>query len=129
MGNTEGLFVIIWSYVLKRILTSYKEQCQDWVAPIRIANDKGQIRYEEVEEYRLQDLVKTKAKEVKSHLLKQKNRSESQTKLLSGLDTNTYPKFFEEAILESSNLVCGTMIGILQHPTIKSSTINLQIIL
>ena len=110
--------------VLKRVLTSYKEQCQDWVAPVRIAHDKGQIRYKEVEEYRLQELVRTKAKEVTSHLEKIKYRSESQEKLLKSLQGNTYPRFFEEAILESSNLVCGTMIGILKHPQIESNTID-----
>lgn len=110
--------------VLKRILTSYKDACQELVAPIRIASDKGQIRYEEVEEYHLQKLVRTKTKQMKEHLLKQKNRSESQKKLLDSLKSSPYPKFFEEAILESSNLLCGTMIGILQHPQIKSSTID-----
>ena len=111
--------------VLKRILTTYKKDCQDWVAPIRIARDKGQIRYKEVEEYRLQELVFTKAGEIKQHLQGIPKRNESQEKLLESLKTSTYPKFFEEAILEASNLVCGTMIGILQHPKIKSSTIDI----
>ncbi len=110
--------------VLKRILTSYEDKCQDVVAPVRIANDKGQIRYKEVEAYRLQELVVTKAKQMKIHLQNSPNRTESQEVLLKALKKESYPRFFETSILEASNLVCGTMIGILQHPQIRRSTID-----
>ena len=110
--------------VLKRVLTSYEKECQEWIAPVRIARDKKQIRYNEVEKYRLQELVQEKAKDVKEHLLSINNRSESQEELLKSLNRKEYPKFFQEAILESSNLVGGTMIGILQHPLIKNASID-----
>jgi len=109
--------------VLKRVLTSYKEACQEKVAPVRIASDKGQIRYEEVQDYRMQELVHTKARAIKAHLNTVKNKSESQQMLFESVNQPGYPRFLEAAILESSNLVCGTMIGILQHPFLREDSI------
>lgn len=106
--------------VLKRILTDYRASCEEWVAPVRIARDEGSIRYDEVKEYHLPNLVETKRKAMRSHLQAMPHRRPSQQMLLDSLQKNPDYKALEEAILESSNLVCGTSIGILQHPLIKN---------
>lgn len=105
--------------VLKRIIA--KQDNLELVAPIRIASDEGQIRYKEVQKYRLQNIVNSKAKGIKKHLSSISNRSESQNLLLDSVKGNNITKGIEEAILEASNLICGTAIGVLQHPLIKES--------
>lgn len=108
--------------VLKRILTSYQNACQDVIAPVRIASNPGQIRYESVAGYRLQKLVETKRRELIRYLERLPNRHATQNDFLRALHRQENPSPLEEAILEASNLVCGTMIGILQHPWIKNSS-------
>lgn len=107
--------------VFHRILTTYKEQCKSLVVPIRISADKGSIRKESVEPYRLQTFTRTTKNQVRENL--SKNRvSKSKKMLYESLKKED--KAFNDIILKSANLVGGTMIGILQHPDIKHGSIN-----
>ena len=108
--------------VLKRILpSSGRVYAQSGVvAPVRIASDEGQIRYDEVVPYRLQNLVRKKREDLLTFLETQPNRTPSQEQLLHSLREDGI-EYLRDIILESSNLVCGTMIGILQHPFIRQN--------
>lgn len=104
--------------VIHRILTSYKNECEGKVVPLRIG-DEGNIRKESVKPYRLQTFVKKKKAEVKKRLGNKKKRTESQQKLYNYLrDGSTKNSDFNDIILKSANLVGGTMIGVLKHPNI-----------
>ncbi|MFK7796764.1 MAG: AAA domain-containing protein [Aureispira sp.] len=106
--------------VIHRILTTYKDECAEKVVPLRIG-DKGNIRKESVKPYRLQAFIRNKKREIKNRLAKNQNRTESQTKLYQSLkDETKNNQAFEDIILNSANLVGGTMVGVLQYPKIKN---------
>lgn len=107
--------------VIHRILTKYKEQCENLVVPIRISADKGSIRKESVEPYRLQTFIKSTKNHIKSNLNQNLN---SKSKKMLYESFKKEEKAFDDIILKSANLVGGTMIGILQHPDIKYGSIN-----
>jgi len=110
--------------VIHRILTNNKDVCQDLVVPIRISSDKGSIRKESVEPYRLQTFIKTKKIEIRNNLSKKLTGKSQKTLYNSLTDTDKTNRTFDDIILKSANLVGGTMIGILQHPDIKNGNIN-----
>lgn len=112
--------------VIDRILTTYKENCEGKVMPIRIGNE-GNIRKESVKPYRLQTFVARTKRAIKNKLAKQVNRTPSQQRLLDSFKDNSRDDGqLDEVILNSANLVGGTMIGVLQHPTIKSKESTLE---
>jgi len=107
--------------VIHRILTTYKKQCEGLVVPIRISSDKGSIRKESVEPYRMQTFIKNTKNKIKNNL-RRKLSSPSKKMLYNSLKEED--RVFDDIILKSANLVGGTMIGILQHPDIKKGGIQ-----
>lgn len=110
--------------VIHRILTTYKDQCEGKVVPLRIG-DESNIRKDSVKPYRLQNFIKKKKREVKDRLGEKKNRTESQQKLydyLKGSSKGSHD--FDDIVLKSANLVGGTMIGVLKHPDIGNTMSN-----
>ena len=119
--------------VIHRILTTYKQHCESLVVPIRISADKGSIRKESVEPYRLQTFIKSTKNQVRNNLSQDLNSKSKKMLYDSLIDIEieengvkkTVPnRIFDDIILKSANLIGGTMIGILQHPDIKKGSIN-----
>ena len=109
--------------VIERIKGRYKEICDTEIIPVRISRFEQPVK-ESVRPYLLRNLVSTYKKDVEKHL-KNNQDLESQKFLLENLNARTEQgkDFIEKVVLDSANLVAGTMIGILQHPDIKE---NLQ---
>lgn len=107
--------------VIERIKGRYKEICDKEIIPVRISRFEKPVK-ESVRPYLLKNLVATYKADIEKHL--KKNQSlESQKFLLKNIykkdDKEVDP--LEKIILDSSNLVAGTMIGILQHPEIRAN--------
>ncbi len=62
-------------------------------------------------------LVKTESKRIKTHLQQQPEPTGSQSQLLQNIQNDN--SLIERMVLDYANLVCGTTIGLLQHPDIK----------
>ncbi|NUM50677.1 MAG: AAA family ATPase [Flavobacteriales bacterium] len=107
--------------VIERIKGRYKEICDKEIVPVRISRFEKPVK-ENVRPYLLRNLVATYKADIEKHL-KKNQKLESQKFLL----TNLYKKEekeidpIEKIILDSANLVAGTMIGILQHPDIRAN--------
>ncbi len=108
--------------VIHRILTSYREHCEGTVVPIRIAND-GSIRKESVEPFQLQKFVKTTKNEIRKSISNRQNNKARKT-LFESLTKGKDSDLMKEVILNSANLVGGTMMGILQYPGFKNGKVN-----
>lgn len=109
--------------VFDRILNNYKNVCEGLVVPIRISSDIDSIRKESVKKFRLQNFVKNMKYEI-SENLRNDLSSKSKTKLYQSLTGANNKNVLDGIILESANLVAGTMIGILQHPDIKKGRVE-----
>ncbi len=109
--------------VIERITERYKAICETQIVPVRISRDKKAVK-ENVQPYLLQNLSKTYKENIKN-FLKDNQVLESQQFLFKNIDyqkdSQKNNNFIEQIILESANLVCGTNVGILQHPTIKGN--------
>jgi superfamily I DNA and/or RNA helicase len=104
--------------VFERIKGKYKEVCDDFIVPIRISRDEKAVS-EKVRPYLLQNVVKKYKDEIVKFLVLNQEL-ESQKYLLDNIN-NEYDTNVEKLILNSANLVAGTMVGILQHPDIKNN--------
>ena len=62
--------------------------------------------------------VKTESRRINQHLQQQQEPTESQRQLQQNIQNSD--SSIERMVLDSANLVCGTTIGLLQHPDIKS---------
>jgi len=105
--------------VIERIKGRYKEICDTEIIPVRISRFEQPVK-ESVRPYLLRNLVSTYKSEIEKHL-KKNNTLESQKFLLENIKAKTEQDPIEKIILDSSNLVAGTMIGILQHPDIRAN--------
>jgi hypothetical protein len=74
---------------------------------------------DDVKRFRLQERANTERFDLIRKLSQLSNRSKSQEHLLGALQ-NSGESLITRLILESANLVCGTTLGILQHPDIKN---------
>ena len=101
--------------VLERLMDESNEH-HNLVIPVRI----GDVRSvsEKAKPYRLDEFLKTEKTRMLNGLAKLKTKSNSQELLGKELTSNKH--FIERFVLDGANLVCGTTIGILQHPDIKS---------
>lgn len=90
---------------------------KDKVIAVRIG-DRNNIS-ESVREYQYEKIKNTYKTRLKDFLTKQTKLQPAQKLLLDALNANKSDTI-ERIILDSANLVCGTTIGILQHPDIKS---------
>lgn len=105
--------------VIERIKGRYKEICDNEIIPVRISRFEKPVK-ESVRPYLLKNLVSTYKTEIEK-FLKKNNSLESQKFLLENINSNSEQDPIEKIILDSANLVAGTMIGILQHPDIKAN--------
>lgn len=105
--------------VIERIKGRYKEICDTEIIPVRISRFEQPVK-ESVRPYLLRNLVSTYKSEIEKHL-KKNNSRESQKFLLENLNSKSEQDPIEKIILDSANLVAGTMIGILQHPDIRAN--------
>jgi superfamily I DNA and/or RNA helicase len=105
--------------VIERVAEKYKDIVGDLIVPVRISGSEDSVK-ESVRPYLLSRLKKTYTEEILS-FLRQNHTLESQKYLLENLSSKQGEQWIETLILESANLVAGTMIGILQHPAIKGN--------
>lgn len=107
--------------VIERIKGRYKNICDKEIVPVRISRFEKPVK-ENVRPYLLRNLVSTYKADIEKHL-KKNQKLESQKFLLANLYKKEEKEIdpIEKIILDSANLVAGTMIGILQHPDIRAN--------
>lgn len=103
--------------VIERVTGRYKDICEKEIVPVRISREVSPVK-ENVRPYLLKNLVTTYKTSIEKHLKTNQN-SDSQKYLLETLHQDD--KVIDQVILDSANLVAGTMIGILQHPDIRAN--------
>lgn len=108
--------------VIERVMGKYRNVCEKEIVPVRISRYEKPVK-EGVRSYLLKNLVATYKKDIVKHL-KQNGKSESQQYLLQNIEK--HGDSIDRIILDSANLVGGTMIGILQHPDIKSKKLGVS---
>ena len=101
--------------VLERLMDESKNQYRDLVIPIRIGDQKNCS--EKARPWQLDRFVETERDRLRKALERCSPRTTSQSLFLEKLRQGK--TMIETMVLESANLVCGTTIGILQHPDIK----------
>lgn len=101
--------------VLERLMDE-RNPGRDLMIPVRIG-DRSNVS-EKARPWQFERFVKTERERILEQLRKQKTLSESQKMLLEAVRHEA--SSIERMVLDAANLVCGTTIGILQHPDIKS---------
>ncbi len=101
--------------VLERLMDE-RNSGRDLMIPVRIG-DRSNVS-EKARSWQFERFVKTERERILAQLRKQKALSESQKMLLEAVRHEA--SSIERMVLDAANLVCGTTIGILQHPDIKS---------
>jgi hypothetical protein len=107
--------------VIERIKGRYSDTCDKEIVPVRISRYEKPVK-ESVRPYLLRNIVATYKTGIEKQL-KKNQTLESQKYLLKNLHKTSDREIdpIEQIILDSANLVAGTMIGILQHPDIRSN--------
>jgi len=105
--------------VLER-LKGKDQEYRDHVLAVRIG-DQHKVSTK-ARPFRLDEFKQTVRRQINSHLQRARNRTAAQTLMAQALrgEEDT----IERIILECANLVCGTTIGILQHPDIKAQQVD-----
>ncbi|MDE0457048.1 MAG: AAA domain-containing protein [Chromatiales bacterium] len=104
--------------VLERLMDEPNPH-RDLVIPVRIG-DRRNVS-EKARPWQLEHFVRTERERLLGKLLdleRRRSLTRSQETLLEALRAG--PSVVERLVLDAANLVCGTTIGILQHPDIKS---------
>ena len=104
--------------VLERLMDESNPHC-DLVIPVRIG-DRRNVS-EKARRWQLEHFVRTERERLLGKLRaleRLRSLTPSQEALLEALRPG--PSVVERLVLDAANLVCGTTIGILQHPDIKS---------
>jgi hypothetical protein len=101
--------------VLERLMDE-RNAHRDLVIPIRIG-DRRNVS-EKARPWQLERFVRTERERLLRELRRESAPSSSQRAMLSALQHG--PSVVERLVLDAANLVCGTTIGILQHPDIKA---------
>lgn len=104
--------------VIERLMAE-DQPFRDEVIPVRIG-DRKKIKAT-VKQWQFETLQKTERERLRKWLRNQKPRSEAQTTLLNAIE-RAEDDVVSRIILDSANVVCGTTIGILQHPDIRRGT-------
>lgn len=102
--------------VIERLMDD-RNLYRDLVIPVRIGERRNVS--EKARPWQLERFVKTERERLLRHLDDRRALSESQRSLLSAIRHGTTS--IERMVLDAANLVCGTTIGILQHPDIKAN--------
>lgn len=131
----SGKTTAICEYILQTILKGGKvllcasthvavdnvlERLKDFREVIAVRIGDSHNISEELRHLQIDNLKKTEKKTIQKFLSDQKDPSESQKYLLDSLGQDD-ESIITNFILDCANLVCGTTIGILQHPLIKAS--------
>ena len=99
-----------------------KYEWRKQIIPIRIAQNETRISSDIAKKYSLRRFVKEEKKRI-SKELKNKVRNSAHNAMIELVEKeNDAADGLMRLILDSANLVCGTTIGILQHPDIKFSS-------
>lgn len=101
--------------VLERVMSD-ENLYRDMVLPVRIG-DKSNVS-QKVKPWQLEEFVKTERTRLLNYFRCQSTLSESQNLLKSKINEGKH--IVERLVMEAANLVCGTTIGLLQHPDIKN---------
>lgn len=102
--------------VLERLMDERNPK-RDLVIPVRIGERRNVS--EKARSWQLEHFVRTERERLLKHLDGRRELTESQRALLSSLRHGA--SSIERMVLDAANLVCGTTIGILQHPDIKAN--------
>lgn len=102
--------------VLERLMDK-RNPHRDLVIPVRIGERRNVS--EKAGPWQLERFVKTERDRLLQNLDGRGGLTESQQALLDAIRHGTTT--IERMVLDSANLVCGTTIGILQHPDIKAN--------
>ena len=102
--------------VLERLMDE-RNPHRDLVIPVRIGERRNVS--EKAGPWQLERFVKTERERLLRHLDGRRGLTESQRALLDAVRHGTTT--IERMVLDAANLVCGTTIGILQHPDIKAN--------
>ncbi len=102
--------------VLERLMDD-RNRHRDLVIPVRIG-DRRNVS-EKAGPWQLERFIRTERDRLLRKLEGRRDLSESQRALLSAIRHGTTS--IERMVLDAANLVCGTTIGILQHPDIKAN--------
>jgi len=100
--------------VLERIMDE-RNAHRDLVIPVRIGDRRNVSAG--ARPWQLERFVRTERERLLRALRRQRRMSESQHSFLKIISHEE--SAIERLVLDAANLVCGTMIGILQHPDIK----------
>jgi hypothetical protein len=103
--------------VIERLMAE-DQPARDQVIPVRIG-DRKKIS-DAVKPWQIETLQRTEKDRLRKWLRAQPRPTRSQRTLLDALD-RPGSDVVSRLILDSANVVCGTTIGILQHPDIKRS--------
>jgi hypothetical protein len=110
--------------VLERLIDWQDKAEEQLVMPIRIG-DENSVTSEKVGAWTLRNLLRTWSGEILDHLDRprgaQPEGAAARQMLKDALTRKGEESAFARLLLDASNLVCGTTIGILQHPAIKSA--------
>lgn len=110
--------------VLERLIDWQDSGNEKSVLPVRIGDD-GSVTSEKVIAWTLRNLQRTWPGEILDYLDRPAEGSpagaEARAILRNSINQDGADAPIVRLILESSNLVCGTTIGILQHPAIKAA--------
>ncbi|WP_379866448.1 AAA domain-containing protein [Marinobacter sp. M5B] len=101
--------------VLERLMDEHNPH-RDMMIPVRVG-DRSSVS-DKARPWQLDAFVKTERDRLLRELKGRAHRSESQKAFLETLRHGSSE--LERMVLDASNLVCGTTIGILQHPDIKN---------
>lgn len=103
--------------VLERLMDE-SNTYRDHIIPVRIGD--GHNVSEKASPWQLKRFVQTERHRLRRELSKVQGPTDSQKALLKAVSGESGT--VERMVLDAANLVCGTTIGILQHPDIKQST-------
>lgn len=101
--------------VLERLMDKENPH-RDAVIPVRIGDRR--LVSEKARPWQIDEFSKTERKRIQISLSRIKNRTPSQEELHRLLRQGNAA--IERMVLDAANLVCGTTIGILQHPDIRA---------
>jgi len=102
--------------VLERLMDENNPE-RDRIIPIRIG--EADNLSDTVKPFQLSTFLRTEKERLLKGLNRIVSKSSAQQELLSALRSGD--ETVQRIVLESANLICGTTIGILQHPDIKQS--------
>ena len=100
--------------VLERLMDE-RSPHRDLVIPVRIGDQRNVSQ--KARPYQIEEFVKTERKRLLRKLGRRNALTSSQAALRDALSQGN--TVIERMVLEAANLICGTTIGILQHPDIR----------